>query len=78
VTFRWFGWHQHHVKMIDGTTASMPDTAENRAAYPQHSAQKEGLGFPIIRIVVALSLATAMLCSAAMGPYSGKERGNHE
>lgn len=68
-------WHQHHVKMIDGTTASMPDTAENQAAYPQPSAQKEGLGFPIIRIVVALSLATAMVCSAAMGPYSGKETG---
>jgi hypothetical protein len=68
-------WHQRHVKMVDGTTCSMPDTAENQAAYPQHSAQKEGLGFPIIRIVVALSLATAMLCSAAMGPYSGKETG---
>jgi hypothetical protein len=68
-------WHQRHVKMIDGTTCSMPDTEENRAAYPQHSAQKEGLGFPLIRIVVALSLATAMLCSAAMGPYSGKETG---
>lgn len=68
-------WQQRHVKMVDGTTCSMPDTEENQAAYPQHSAQKEGLGFPIIRIVVALSLATAMLCSAAMGPYSGKETG---
>jgi hypothetical protein len=68
-------WHARHVKLIDGTTSSMPATEENQAAYPQHSAQKEGLGFPIIRIVVALSLATAMLCSAAMGPYSGKETG---
>lgn len=68
-------WHARHVKLIDGTTSSMPATEENQAAYPQHSVQKEGLGFPIIRIVVALSLATAMLCSAAMGPYSGKETG---
>jgi putative transposase len=68
-------WHQRHVKMVDGTTGSMADTEENQAAYPQPSTQKEGLGFPIIRIVVALSLATAMLCSAAMGPYSGKETG---
>jgi hypothetical protein len=68
-------WHQRHVKMIDGTTCSMPDTEHNQAAYPQPSTQKEGLGFPIIRIVVALSLATAMVCSAAMGPYSGKETG---
>ena len=68
-------WHQRHVKLIDGTTCSMPDTAENQAVYPQPSSQKEGLGFPIIRIVVALSLATGMLGSAAMGPYSGKETG---
>ncbi|RPH74217.1 MAG: IS4 family transposase [Hyphomicrobiales bacterium] len=68
-------WHQRHVKMVDGTTCSMPDTEENRAVYPQPSSQKEGLGFPLIRLVVALSLATAMLCSAAMGPYSGKETG---
>jgi hypothetical protein len=68
-------WHQRHVKMIDGFTASMSDTDENQAAYPQPSSQKEGLGFPIIRVVVALSLATAMLCSAAMGRYSGKETG---
>jgi hypothetical protein len=68
-------WHQRHVKMVDGTTCSMPDTEENRAVYPQPSSQKEGLGFPLLRLVVALSLATAMLCSAAMGPYSGKETG---
>jgi hypothetical protein len=53
----------------------MPDTEENRAVYPQPSSQKEGLGFPLIRLVVVLSLATAMLCRAAMGPYSGKETG---
>ncbi len=68
-------WHQRHVKLIDGTTCSMPDTEENRDAYPQPSSQKDGLGFPIIRLVVALSLATAMVCGAAMGPYSGKETG---
>jgi hypothetical protein len=68
-------WHRRRVKLIDGTTCSMPDTEENRAVYPQPSSQKEGLGFPLIRLVVVLSLATAMLCSAAMGPYSGKETG---
>ena len=48
------------MKLVDGSTVSMPDTAENQDVYPQHGAQKEGLGFPIARIVVLLSLATAM------------------
>ena len=68
-------WHGRHVKLVDGTTVSMPDTPENQAAYPQNSAQKEGLGFPIARMVVLLSLATAMVAGMAMGPYSGKETG---
>ena len=68
-------WHGRHVKLVDGTTASMPDTPENQGAYPQNPAQKEGLGFPIVRMVVLLSLATAMLSGMAMGPYQGKQTG---
>lgn len=68
-------WHGRHVKLADGTTVSMPDTPENQAAYPQQKGQKEGLGFPIARMVVLLSLATGMLCGMAMGPCSGKETG---
>jgi putative transposase len=68
-------WKNRHVHLIDGTTVSMPDTAENQAAYPQANTQKEGVGFPIARMVVLLSLATAMVTGMAMGPYSGKETG---
>lgn len=68
-------WHGRHVKLADGTTVSMPDTRENQQAYPQHSAQKDGLGFPIARLVVLLSLATAMVGGMAIGPYAGKETG---
>ena len=71
---RWL-WHGRHVKLVDGTTVSMPDTEENREAYPQHGVQKEGLGFPIARMVVLLSLATAMASDMAIGPYQGKETG---
>jgi hypothetical protein len=53
----------------------MPDTLENQAAYPQQKSQAEGVGFPIARMVVLLSLATAMACGMAMGPYQGKETG---
>lgn len=71
---RWL-WHGRHVKLVDGSTVSMPDTEANQEAYPQHGAQKEGLGFPIARIVVLLSLATAMVSDMAIGPYQGKETG---
>ena len=68
-------WYGHHVKMVDGTTVSMPDTEENQEAYPHSASQQEGLGFPIARVVVLLSLATAMVSGMAMGPYTGKETG---
>lgn len=68
-------WHGRHVKLVDGTTASMPDTEANQAEYPQHPTQEEGIGFPIVRMVVLFSLATGMLCDMAMGPYQGKETG---
>ena len=68
-------WHGRHVKLADGTTVSMPDTEENQAEYPQQKGQKEGLGFPVARMMVIMSLATGMLCDMAMGPYSGKETG---
>ena len=68
-------WKGRHVYLVDGTTASMPDTRENQAAYPQPSCQKQGLGFPLARMVVLLSLATAMVKGMAIGPYAGKETG---
>ena len=68
-------WHGRHVKLVDGTTVSMPDTETNQAEYPQHSTQEEGVGFPIVRMVMLFSLATGMLCDMAMGPYQGKETG---
>ena len=68
-------WHGRHVKLVDGTTVTMPDTAENQQAYPQNPTQEKGLGFPIVRLVVLLSLATAMVGGLAIGPYAGKETG---
>ncbi len=71
---RWL-WKGRHVKLADGTTVSMPDTEENQEEYPQQASQAEGLGFPVARMVVLLSLATAMLSGMAIAPYSGKETG---
>jgi hypothetical protein len=71
---RWL-WKRRHAYLVDGTTSSMPDTLENQAAYPQPSCQAQGLGFPLARMVVLLSLATAMVKGMAIGPYAGKETG---
>jgi hypothetical protein len=68
-------WHGRHVYLVDGTTVSMPDTPQNQKAYPQHGQQQKGLGFPIARMVVLISLASGMLADMAMGPYAGKETG---
>jgi hypothetical protein len=68
-------WKGRPVTLVDGTTASMPDTAANQRAYPQSRSQGIGLGFPIVRIVALISLATGVARDAAMGPYRGKETG---
>jgi len=51
-------WCGRNVKVIDGSTVSMPDTIENQKAYPQPKNQKAGCGFPIAKIGVIFSLAT--------------------
>ena len=68
-------WKGKHAKLIDGFTFTMPDTPKNQAEYPQQKSQKPGIGFPIARAVTILSLATACVTDAAIGPYSGKETG---
>lgn len=68
-------WHGRHVKIGDGTTLTAPDTPANQEAWPQSRSQKPGLGFPLLRMVVLLSLATAAACGVAVGPFKGKRTG---
>lgn len=68
-------WLGRHVKIGDGTTLLTPDTDANQAQWPQARTQKPGLGFPILRMVVLLSLATGALCGLAIAPYKGKQTG---
>jgi putative transposase len=68
-------WHGRHVTLVDGTTLTMADTVTNQAAYPQQASQAPGCGFPIMRMVVLLSLASGSLTGMATAPYQGKETG---
>lgn len=63
------------LKVFDGSTAKMADTAANQSQYPQVKSQKKGLGFPIMRFVVVMSLTVGTLLNYATGAYSGKGTG---
>jgi DDE family transposase len=61
--------------IVDGFTVTAADTPDNQAEYPQNPAQKEGLGFPILRGVALVCMRSGLLLDAAVGPYSGKGTG---
>jgi Transposase DDE domain len=68
-------WNGRSVFIADGSHVSMPDTPKNQARYPQPPTQKPGLGFPLARITVLLSLATGACHDLALAPYKGKGTG---
>ena len=70
-------WRGRHVKLVDGTTTLLPDSAQNQAMYPQHGNQASGAGFPIARLVGVISLAHGGVLDFSMGPYKGKGTGEH-
>lgn len=72
-----WSWHGRRVRVIDGSTITMPDTPENQAEYPQLASQKPGCGFPIARIVVVFSLSVGTVLEAALGKYQGKQTGEN-
>lgn len=68
-------WNGRNVFIADGSHVSMPDTPANQAAYPQPVVQQEGIGFPLARLAVLLSLATGACHDLAIAPYAGKGTG---
>jgi len=68
---RWWG---RRVRVVDGSTVSMPDTPENQALYPQPGRQQPGCGFPMMRLVALFSLATGGILGCARGALKTSER----
>jgi len=66
-------WKGHHVYMFDGTTTLMPDTAENREAYPLVHNQNEGM--PLVRVAAVFSLSCGVILDLATAKYAGKGQG---
>ena len=58
-------WHGRHVRIVDGTGISMPDTKANQESWPQSKAQKTGCGFPLMNLVGIFCLHTGALMKSA-------------
>lgn len=63
----------NNVYLIDGTSLSMPDTHKNQSLWPQSSVQKEGLGFPLLKLVVLYDLASNALVDYRTGNKNNSE-----
>lgn len=68
-------WKGRRVTIVDGSTATMADTPENQQEYSQSTGQKAGLGFPILRFVVLLSLSIGTVLECALSACRGKNTG---
>jgi IS4 transposase len=68
-------WHGFCVKVVDGTTTSLPDTPKNQRAYPQPGSQKPGCGFPQLRLLGVFNLSTGALLDYARGDKHQHELG---
>jgi hypothetical protein len=54
-------WLRRRVILCDGTSVTTPDTAVLQQRWPQNAMQKPGCGFPIVKLLGALDLATGMI-----------------
>src|SRR3954470_10649891 len=68
-------WNGRDAYIADGSHVSMPDTPQNQEAYSQVYNQKPGVGFPLARVCMLLSLATGACHDLAIAPYAGKGTG---
>jgi hypothetical protein len=66
-------WCGHVVRVVDGTTVTLPDTPANQERYPQQSVQRPGCGFPILRLTGLFSLATGLFTAWATGAWRSHE-----
>jgi hypothetical protein len=66
-------WCGRRVKAYDGTTVLMSDTPANQESYPQHSNQKTGCGFPLMKLVVWFCVSTGAVLSVSMAAFNVSE-----
>ena len=53
-------WRGRRVKLVDGTTVTMPDTPENQAVYPQQKGQNRGWAFQLLEWLGSFAWGVAL------------------
>lgn len=56
-------------KVVDGTTVTMPDSEENRQAFPKSQATLDGIGFPMMRVLAFFCLTSGAILSVLIGNF---------
>jgi hypothetical protein len=61
------------LKVVDATTVAMPDTKKNGQAYPKSHSSHDGIGFPLMRVLVFFCLASGAIVNLLAGNYHQAE-----
>jgi Transposase DDE domain len=67
-------WLGRQVHVAFGTGIALPDTEANQDDYPQPAQQKLGCGFPVLRLVAFMSLATGAVSRYRLGNLHDHEQ----
>lgn len=67
-------WRGLAVYGVDGTTARVPDSPENREHFGGQHGHRGDSGYPQARIVTLMTLRTHLLAAARFGPYAAGEQ----
>jgi hypothetical protein len=71
---RQYAWRGLALYGVDGTTARVPDSDENREHFGGQSTARGDSGYPLARIVTLMTLRTHLLAAAKFGPYAAGEQ----
>jgi hypothetical protein len=69
---RWLG---HRLFIVDGSSFSMPDTAELREHFGQHGSQREGCGFPVAHWLALVHFGSGLLRKTLTSPLRTHDMG---
>lgn len=61
-------WHGLRTFLVDGSSASMPDTPALQKEFGQPGAQAKGCGFPVMHLLALFHAATGLLLHVATAP----------
>ena len=66
------GWTRP-IKVVDASSVRLPDTDENRKAYPYPTGQRPGCGFPVMQFCGLYSLTSGAILNTVQSPWFAHE-----